>query len=130
MKSANKLAHQLTAQEGLVVSSSTSRRELHDAGYRYTRPKKIPLVKLKTRFWARHGLDWPTNSPDLAPLENLWGIIKRRVELPTPQNVHELEDAIQAEWQLFPLYDLLPYIERLCSRMRLCVASGGNAIKK
>ena len=82
------------------------------------------------RFWACHGLDWAANLPDLAPIENLWAIIKRRVELYAPQNVHELEDAIQAEWQLLPLCDLLPYNECMCSRMRLCVASGGNAIKK
>ena len=87
-------------------------------------------MKLKTRFWAHHGLDWPSNSPDLAPIENLWAVIKLRVEVRTLQNVHELEDAIQAEWQLLTLCDLLPYIERMCSRMLLCVASGGNAIKK
>ena len=87
-------------------------------------PKKIPLVKLKSRFWARHGLDWPANSPDLAPIENLCAVIKLRVELRTTQNVHELEDAIQVQWHLLTVCDLLPYIERLRSRMRLCVARG------
>ncbi len=34
-----------------------------------------------TKSWFNdHGvtvLDWPTNSPDLNPIENIWGIVKR-----------------------------------------------------
>ena len=70
-------------------------------------------------------LDWPANSPDLAPIENLWVFIKQCVEICRSQNVYKLEDAIQVEWQLLTPCDLSPYIERMSSRMRLCVDSGG-----
>ena len=31
-------------------------------------------------------IDWPSNSPDVNPVENLWAIIKRRIEKRKPEN--------------------------------------------
>lgn len=46
-------------------------------------------------------LDWPANSPDLNPIENLWGILVRRIyaENKQYQSVGELKQAIVAAWQ-------------------------------
>ena len=42
-------------------------------------------------------MDWPSNSPDLNPIENLWAIVKRRVELRRPRNLNELERFMREE---------------------------------
>ncbi len=43
-------------------------------------------------------LDWPANSPDLIPIENLWGIVKRKIRDTRPNNADDLKAAIKATW--------------------------------
>ncbi len=53
-----------------------------------------------TKSWFNdHGitvLDWPENSPDLNPVENLWGIVKRKMRDTRPNNPDDLKAAIKA----------------------------------
>jgi transposase len=43
-------------------------------------------------------LDWPPYSPDLNPIENLWGILKRRVDARKPATLDELRIIVKEEW--------------------------------
>jgi hypothetical protein len=36
-------------------------------------------------------LDWPSNSPDLNPVKNLWNIVKTKMEKRMPKNISKLE---------------------------------------
>ena len=55
-----------------------------------------------TRF-KDHGIlvfDWPGNSPDHNPIENLWGNVKRKMQTARPNNAEELKSTIRATWAL------------------------------
>ena len=43
-------------------------------------------------------LDWPGNSPDLNPIENLWAIIKRRLLEQDCSTMSQLIEAIISIW--------------------------------
>ena len=41
---------------------------------------------------------WPGNSPDLNPIENLWSILKKKVDKLKPTNCDQLRALIRQEW--------------------------------
>ena len=43
-------------------------------------------------------LDWPGNSPDLNPFQNLWTILKNKVSERQPNNAKMLEEGIKEVW--------------------------------
>ena len=56
------------------------------------------VTKLKLgRCWK-----WPSQSPDLNPIENLWWDLKKAVAARMPKNVNELEAFTHEEWAQIP----------------------------
>ncbi len=55
-----------------------------------------------TKSWFNdHGvtvLDWLANSPELNPIDNLWGIVKRKMRDSRPNNADDLKAALKASW--------------------------------
>jgi transposase len=49
-------------------------------------------------------LEWPSQSPDLNPIEHLWRDLKIAVERRSPSNLTELEMICREEWEKLPKY--------------------------
>ena len=71
----------------------------HDNDPKQTSKTTTPLLKrLKVKV-----MDWPSMSPDLNPIEHLWGILKRKVEVHNVSNIHQLRDVVMEEWKSIPV---------------------------
>ncbi|KAI4900264.1 hypothetical protein NFI96_005038 [Prochilodus magdalenae] len=65
-----------------------------------------------TRAWLNmkgwNILEWPSQSPDLNPIENLWWDLKKAVAVRKPKNVTELEAFAHEEWAKIPIGSFRP----------------------
>jgi transposase len=72
--------------------------------------------------------DWPSNSPDLNPIENLWAIVKRNVELRKPKNLSELESFLGEEWEKIPNSLLINLVNSMSRRCNDVIEKNGDRI--
>ena len=75
-------------------------------------------------------IDWPPNSPDLSPIENVWAILKEKLSKRNIKNLDELRDNILDIWSKFPI----ALCEKLCAQFDLKIRHlkeiGGKRINK
>ena len=64
-------------------------------------------------------IDWPSNSPDLNPIENLWSIVKRNVERKMPKNISDLRRFMVEEWDDIPQTTLIGLVRSMKRRCEL-----------
>ena len=58
-------------------------------------------AKLTKEWFENNGistLNWPSQSPDLNPIENLWNTLKVKAHKWNPQNIEQLEELYKEEW--------------------------------
>ena len=73
-------------------------------------------------------LDWPSNSPDLNPVENLWGWLKQEVKKENPRSLDDMKASLVRNWNKTTINFLKNFIDSLPQRFRLCIENGGERL--
>ncbi|KAI4904455.1 hypothetical protein NFI96_001674 [Prochilodus magdalenae] len=83
-----------------------------------------------TKEWLRRKhlkvLEWPSQSPDLNPIENLWRELKVRVAQRQPRNLKALEEICMEEWAKIPAAVCANLVKNYRKRLISVIANKGN----
>jgi DDE superfamily endonuclease len=74
-------------------------------------------------------LKWPSQSPDLNPIEHLWEHLDRQIRTRTYSKTGDLFKALREEWKKIPLDVLINLIDSMPRRCAAVIASKGYATK-
>ena len=74
-------------------------------------------------------LDWPSQSPDVNPIENLFAWLKQELIKRSPVTLNALKDDVVARWESIDLFFLEPYWSSMPKRCQLLIDNNGYKIK-
>ena len=94
-----------------------------------------PHTARATQEWCENNLpnfiskaDWPGNSPDLNPIENLWSILDTEVYRdPCPTSMDQLRRRLKLAWRGIPQEHLASLIHSMPTRIKNVIRNKGGA---
>ena len=102
--------------------------QLQEDGASYHHVKMLKQLK---RAWDIRVLDWPAQSPDLSPIENLWHWMKLRIGTRRHRikNVTQMAAALYEVWEEITPEVLVKLVNTMPKRLDLLRESKGGPIK-
>ena len=74
-------------------------------------------------------LKWPSKSPDLSWIENVWGYIARKVNDRPNLTRENFKEALMEEWDAMPLTKLVAFYNSISKRVYACMDENGGVTK-
>ena len=74
-------------------------------------------------------MDWPSMSPDLNPIEHLWGILNQEVEVCKVSNIRQLHDIVMEEWKSIPVATCEALVNSMPRRVKAVLDNEGGHTK-
>ncbi len=110
-----------------ILKQRLSRRAVfqHDNDPKHTSKTTTALLNtLRVKV-----MDWPSMSPDLNPIEHLWGILKRKVEERKVSNIQQLRDVVMEEWKRTPVTTCEALVNSMPKRVKAVLENNGGHTK-
>jgi len=70
--------------------------------------------------------EWPPSSPDINPIELIWGILKTRVNVEAHDSLESLEDALATEWNALTIEEINAVTDGWMDRIDAMIDAGGE----
>ena len=91
------------------------------------RPHRGHIVNDFVQVNNNNRMDWPANSPDFNPIENLWDELGLRTYRDKPpQTIPQLRHSLAQEWQNLPQATIRRCIGSMQKRCQECVNARGS----
>jgi len=76
-------------------------------------------------------MEWPSQSPDLNPIESVWAYIKKQLQKrpSKPSSFNHLFEVVVEEWQSIPSRVLENMIESMPRRVNMVIKNRGGSTK-
>ena len=97
----------------------------HDNDPKYiSRATAALLKRLRVRV-----MDWPSMFPDLNPIEHLWRILKRKVEVCKVSNIRQPRDVVMEEWKSISVATCEALVNSMPRRVKAVLDNDGGHTK-
>jgi len=96
-----------------------------DGDPKHTSRRVQRWLEKNVRFIGKN--DWPANSPDLNPIENLWAYLQARVYARNPRTLAGLQRIIEEEWEAYPIERIRRLVDSMPRRFAAVLYNLGGS---